>query len=231
MKGGGQGREGRGGQSPDPGVRRKDSAKVKKLARQTHGRPPARADKAQTLREVGVPAALAVLVLLVLHQPRQRGFVRREVEQMVMVLVDLQVLPIPRRDLELRHVRRLQLLASQRLPLEAVEPRVFQQLLDAALLHRQPVNRLRREQRLDQVPGVALALAWELDAGNPTHNLGVDLHRVDGLEGRHPGHQLEDQDAQRPPVRRAVVADAGHHLGRHVHGGAAGREGAADHQL
>mmetsp|Transcript_114834 Transcript_114834/g.364971 ORF Transcript_114834/g.364971 Transcript_114834/m.364971 type:complete len:305 (-) Transcript_114834:1490-2404(-) len=62
-------------------------------------------------------------------------------------------------------------------------------------------------------------------------DLRIDLHGVGRLEGRVPGHELEGQNAQSPPVDGVGVAKTGDQLRGEVVGGAASRVGLPDDEL
>mmetsp|Transcript_95712 Transcript_95712/g.247440 ORF Transcript_95712/g.247440 Transcript_95712/m.247440 type:complete len:281 (-) Transcript_95712:1402-2244(-) len=76
-----------------------------------------------------------------------------------------------------------------------------------------------------------MALGRELDLADATHDLGVGLQGRRGLERRMAGHELEDEDAQSPPVDGFRVPGRRNELGCEVVRGPAGGVRPADGKL
>lgn len=147
------------------------------------------------------------------------------------------------------------LLARERLPIDALEPGVVLDVLRAALEVAEPLGEVVGEEAPDEVLGERVDVPRH--AVPPGEDLLVDLERVVGEEGRVPGEELEQEDAERPPVGGGAVARCGdlrrgereegsatvegsgrgrggrgtHDLGREVLGRAAQRPGALGHVL
>mmetsp|Transcript_32598 Transcript_32598/g.93611 ORF Transcript_32598/g.93611 Transcript_32598/m.93611 type:complete len:251 (-) Transcript_32598:1776-2528(-) len=117
------------------------------------------------------------------------------------------------------------------LPVEAGEPRMPLQIRHATRSHRQPLARLMVQQLADQVGQDTLDLRRKRDLADAFCDLRVGLHRAGTFEWRVSGHQLEDEDAQSPPINRIGVPYRRDDLRSEVVGRSTSRKGLADREL
>jgi hypothetical protein len=99
------------------------------------------------------------------------------------------------------------LLAVHGIPVDSFEPTVVLNIHSASLQIAQPLRQISRKKPLDEV------LCDEIDMRRE-HELVlkdalVDLERVVSEEGREAGEELEEEDAERPPVGGGSVARGG----------------------
>mmetsp|Transcript_20310 Transcript_20310/g.64899 ORF Transcript_20310/g.64899 Transcript_20310/m.64899 type:complete len:256 (+) Transcript_20310:89-856(+) len=119
----------------------------------------------------------------------------------------------------------LDLLLQKRVPVHVGEPLVVHHVRRGVLEAAQTLGRVGVQELLDKVLGGG-APERRGEHNLPTQNVFVDGELVVVLlvrERREPAQHLVDQNAQRPPVHRLVVARAVQDLGRQVVGRAAER--------
>eukprot|EP00449_Zooxanthella_nutricula_P034460 CAMPEP_0198619050 /NCGR_PEP_ID=MMETSP1462-20131121/161196_1 /TAXON_ID=1333877 /ORGANISM="Brandtodinium nutriculum, Strain RCC3387" /LENGTH=725 /DNA_ID=CAMNT_0044350849 /DNA_START=50 /DNA_END=2225 /DNA_ORIENTATION=+ len=90
---------------------------------------------------------------------------------------------------------------------QLLEPDVGLEVLGTARRHGEPLLGLLPADGPDQVLQVLAERVGEQLLLEPLDNVLIYLHDVVGVEGRPAGHHDEEQDAERPPIHRAVVAD------------------------
>mmetsp|Transcript_20222 Transcript_20222/g.60416 ORF Transcript_20222/g.60416 Transcript_20222/m.60416 type:complete len:489 (-) Transcript_20222:378-1844(-) len=198
---------------------------------------------------VDLPQAVCDLHLPCLLDPRDhavvlRGLALRVLEVLVPLAAVLAVLQVLGHVFQLRvevrgvglaghlrDVRWLQLLPTHGVPVEALVPLSPAEVLGAARPHRQAVVRVGPQQPGDEHLRITLALLRELHAVDALQHLLVGGLRELRAEGRLPGEQLVEEDAQAPPVLRLPVAQPRDHLGRQVVRRAAGGVGLVRDEL
>lgn len=108
------------------------------------------------------------------------------------------------------------LLPLHRRPVDSLEPRVTLDVLRTALEVSEPQTEVRREKPLDEI--LCERVDVSRDSEPALEDFLVDLERIVGEEGRVAGEELEEEDAECPPVGGGVVAGSGDDLGREVFG-------------
>lgn len=118
------------------------------------------------------------------------------------VRVVIEVLVI-RLAVQFRNPGRLNLLLFDRVPVDTAEPGVLLDLLGATFHAPETLADVVLEQTVDQLSPVHVDLRRELKVSDC--DLSVDFIGVLVIEWRVAGKHLEEQDAQRPPIYRAIV--------------------------
>lgn len=117
----------------------------------------------------------------------------------------------------------LNLLAFDGGPVDAFEPRVIHDIAGAVAQVAEALRQVGRQESSDQVLRGRVNVTR--DGKLAAEDLFVDLERVVGKEGRVAREQLEQEDAESPPVGGGAVTGRRDDLGSEVFGRAAEREG------
>jgi hypothetical protein len=108
-------------------------------------------------------------------------------------------------------------------PVDAFEPRVTHDIAGAVAQVAEALRQVGRQESPDQVLGNRVNVTG--DGKLAAEDLFVDLERVVGKEGRVARKQLEQEDAESPPVGGGAVTGRRDDFGSEVFGRAAKREG------